>query len=73
MGTLHVREEYRRQGLASILIDEFSRRVAMQGDDVRVMIHEMNQKSKDLYTKFQFRFHEKVFIFNCEPRNMTIS
>lgn len=69
MGTLHVREEYRRLGLASVLINEFSQRLAQEGESTRVMINEMNRMSTNLFTKFGFRYHEKVFILFCEPTN----
>ncbi|XP_075154033.1 uncharacterized protein LOC142227390 [Haematobia irritans] len=69
LGTLHVREEYRRHGLASLLIQEFSQRLAEEGETVRVMINEMNRTSMNLFTKFGFRLHEKVFILFCEPRS----
>uniref|UniRef100_A0A1I8P225 N-acetyltransferase domain-containing protein n=2 Tax=Stomoxys calcitrans TaxID=35570 RepID=A0A1I8P225_STOCA len=70
LGTLHVREEHRRHGLASLLINEFSQRLAKEGECVRVMINEMNRTSMNLFTKFGFRLHEKVFILFCEPRNI---
>ncbi|XP_073821024.1 uncharacterized protein isoform X2 [Musca autumnalis] len=70
LGTLHVREVYRRHGLASVLINEFSKRVAQQGDSVRTMIYDGNEISKKLFLKHGFQSEETVFIVRCETKNV---
>ena len=62
MGTLHVRESYRKQGLASLLIKALSQKVALDGEDVFVQIYEFNKASKELFQKLGFQFINQVMM-----------
>lgn len=68
LGTLHVREGYRRHGLASVLIKEFFKRVSQEGHAMRTMINASNEISKNLFTKFGFHSQEEVFIVRCPSK-----
>ncbi|XP_065357002.1 uncharacterized protein LOC135951307 [Calliphora vicina] len=67
LGTLHVKDEYRGQGLATILIEMYSRKIIERGEDVRTMINDNNLVSKTLFSKLGFKYQEDVFIMYNEP------
>ncbi|KAM7340997.1 uncharacterized protein ACRADG_001122 [Cochliomyia hominivorax] len=67
LGTLHVRDEYRGQGLATILIEAFSQKIIQLGEDVRTVINDNNQVSRKLFNKLGFKYQEDVYIIYNEP------
>ena len=67
LGTLHVKEEYRGQGLATILIEEYSRRILERGEDVRTLINDNNLISKKVFAKLGFESQQDVVIMYNEP------
>ncbi|TMW43518.1 hypothetical protein DOY81_011401 [Sarcophaga bullata] len=67
LGTLHVKEEYREQGLATILIEEYSRRILERGEDVRTLINDNNLVSQKVFAKLGFEYQEDVVIMYNEP------
>ncbi|TMW39337.1 hypothetical protein DOY81_015583, partial [Sarcophaga bullata] len=67
LGTLHVKEEYRRLGLASILIDEYSKRIHELGEDVRTVIDDYNTASRKVFGKLGFENQQDVVIVYNEP------
>lgn len=62
MGTLHVKDEYRGQGLATILIETFSQKILESGEDIRTMINDRNEVSQKLFNKLGFKYQEDVII-----------
>ena len=67
LGTLHVKAEYRRLGLASVLIDEYSRRIHELGEDVRTVIDDYNTASRKVFCKLGFENQQDVVIVYNEP------
>ncbi|XP_054082931.1 uncharacterized protein LOC105209797 [Zeugodacus cucurbitae] len=55
IGMLHVKPTYRRSGLALLLCLAMVQEIATQGDEVRAMIHEHNEASKELCKKLCFQ------------------
>ncbi|XP_023295484.2 uncharacterized protein LOC111678378 [Lucilia cuprina] len=62
LGTLHVKENYRGQGLATVLIERFSQKIIECGEDVRTLINNNNLASQKLFGKLGFKYQEDVFI-----------
>lgn len=67
MGALQVKNEYKRQGLGSVVTRAIARSLGVQGEDVMALVNEDNKASRGMFEKIGFTVTDRCYWLRTLP------